>query len=60
MWLPNAVKTVTQVECFASCAACFAAAARFTSSSLEGGARYGAEGMMRLMGLGDEMSTRTG
>lgn len=51
---------VTHVECFASCAACFAATAGSTSSDLGGGGRNGAEGRMRLMGLGDETSTKTG
>lgn len=32
MWFPKAVNMLTQVECFASWAACFAAAAGVTSS----------------------------
>lgn len=51
---------VTHVECFASWAACFAATAGSTSSDLGSGGRNGAEGRMRLMGLGDETSTKTG
>ena len=60
MWFPSAVKTVTQVECFASCAACFAATAGSISSEFAGGGRKGAEGRIRLTGLGDETSTRVG
>jgi len=56
MWLPKAVKIVTQVECLASWAACLAAVAGSISSV----ARRGAEGRIRFMGFGLEMSTRTG
>lgn len=58
MWFPRAVNIVTHVECFASWAACFAATAGSTSSV--GGGRSGAEGRIRLTGLGEEMSTRAG
>lgn len=51
---------MTHVECFASCAACLAAMAGSTSSEADGGGRNGAEGSIRLIGLGDEISTRTG
>lgn len=57
IWLPSAVKMVTQVECFASCAACFAATAGSVSSSW---GRRGAEGRIRFTGRGAEISTRTG
>lgn len=57
MWFPNAVKMVTQVDCLASCAACFAVTAG-SASSVTG--RRGVVGRMRLTGLGDEISTRTG
>lgn len=57
MWLPSAVNIVTQVECFASCAACFAATAGSVSSSW---GRRGAEGRIRFTGRGAEISTRTG
>lgn len=56
MWLPKAVKIVTQVECLASWAACLAAVAGSTSSV----ARRGAEGRIRFIGVGLETSTRTG
>ena len=60
MWFPNAVKMVTHVECFASCAACLAATAGSTSSPLVGCGLSGAEGRIRLIGLGEETSTSTG
>lgn len=60
MWFPNAVKIETHVECFASCAACFAATAGSTSSPSLGWGRSGAEGRMRLIGFGEATSTRTG
>src|SRR5947207_693168 len=60
MWLPSAVNMVTHVECFASWAACFAAAAGSISSELGSCGRRGAEGRMRLIGLGEDISTRTG
>lgn len=60
MWLPSAVNMVTHVECFASWAACFAAAIGSISSGLGSCERRGAEGRMRFMGLGEDISTRTG
>lgn len=60
MWFPNAVNMVTQVECFASWAACFAATAGSISSPFVAWGRRGAEGRIRLMGFGEETSTRTG
>lgn len=60
MWLPKAVKMVTQVECFASCAACLAATAGSTSSPVGAWGRSGAEGRIRLIGFVLETSTSTG
>lgn len=60
MWLPKAVKIVTQVECLASWAACLAATAGSTSSLFVACGLRGAEGRIRFMGFALETSTRTG
>lgn len=60
MWLPSAEKIVTHVLFFASSAACLAALAASTPSASWFCGRRGAEGRMRLIGFGLEMSTRTG
>lgn len=55
IWFPSEVKIVMQVDCLASCAACFS----LTSSSFIW-CRLGAEGNWRLAGIVDEMSTSIG
>lgn len=60
MWLPKAVNMVTQVECLASWAACLAATAGSTSSPFGCCGLRGAEGRIRFIGFGLEMSTSTG
>ena len=48
MWFPREVNMVTHVECFASCAACFAAAAGSVFSECT---RSGADGRTRFTGF---------
>ena len=55
MWLPKDVKMVTQVDCLASCAACFSLTSSPSIRSLRG-----AVGIWRLKGTEPDISTSIG